>query len=343
MGITVGIATRNAEWCLPYCFMSLNEQTVQPDEYVICIGPGDDKTDELVQEFVNQTTVPVKILRDEEGVGTGYARKSIVENATQEYVCWIDSDEIYPSNWIEVILLLIGKYRFDILNRSTNNWEEITLKEFLQTGEKLPNDIDVSSLSLKWGAPHHVCVVKRDIVIRVGNYDPFFPRGQDEDLRIRLNVIGIKGIVCKELHFLHIGLLDRYSKMFVRSAFFRFLYKYGFKYMLLGGVHTEHSLAFLVRSVFMVSLLGLIFGPFIGVPFLCPLIILLISVGGLLSGVVFKHRSLGFKLSLYIIQLGKCFGEYYTLYKILKDKNRKGFGYGKRWLVRMVSRNGEVI
>ncbi len=334
MTLTIGIPVRNSEWCLPYCFSSLGAQIIKPDEYVICIGPSNDKTEELVQRFVNDVNVPTKIIYDKDGIGTGYARKKIIETATQEYICWVDSDDILPTNWVKTILILIRKHRFDGLRVNNENYTEITLNEFLEKGAELPEDINITSLNTGIAKPRNLLVLKRDLIIQIGNYDPFFSRGQDADLVIRLDSIGIECLTCEDLHFFHLGVLQRYTKIFQQGVFFKFFYKYGFRNIFLGGMYAAIVLAFSVRSCVLITLLNVVISQVIGIPLTYPLAMFGLSLIVLFGGQNIRYISSGgiyklFKPSLYIIQFGKCFGEYYTLYDILRFKNRKKMGYGK--------------
>ncbi len=332
MGITVGIATRNAEEYLPNCLRSLTAQTVKPDEYVICIGPSNDKTEELVHEFVEQTSVPTKIIYDRDGIGTGYARKAIVENCTQEYIVWADSDFLVPSNWIETLAEIMKRDKFDYLEYSTDD-NTITQDEAMEMSRamRLPYPIDASSLKRKNTKPFSILAVRQEAAIEVGNYDPYFVRGQGMDLVIRLNAREYRGIGYRGMNVYHVWEGKSLRKSLTRSTYFRFLYKYGLGYMFLGGKQTEHTMAFLLRScvVFSLPLLGLCL--ITGLQIALPLLMLLGGYGALVGGLIINRRS---SLSSCINQFVKCFGEYYLLYKILTDKNKPKRGYGKKFLRR---------
>lgn len=330
-GIAVGIATRNAEESLPDCLRTLMSQTVQPNEYVICIGPSNDKTEELIQEFVKQTSVPTKIICDKDGIGTGYARKAIVENCTQEYVAWADSDYILPPNWFEALVEITKRCRFDYLEYPA--FDIITPDGVMNMRRegRSPDSINISSLELKHNRPSNILVVRCRAAIEVGNYDPYFIRGQGFDLTIRLNASGYKGVSYEGMNMRHAWRGESFRKSLTRAVYFRFLYKYGLGYAFLGGRHTEHLMAFLLRSsvACSVPLFGLCF--ITGVPISVPLLMLLGGFGSLVAVLTMRR---GFSLGAYVNQLGKCFGEYYLLYKILTDKNKPKGGYGKKFLRR---------
>ncbi len=329
-GITVGIATRNAEKHLPDCFRSLTAQTVEPDEYVICIGPSDDKTEELVHEFVKKTLVPTKIIYDKDGIGTGYARRAIVENSSQEYVAWADSDFIFPSNWFEALVKIVRRCHFDYL-RCVNTFISPSEAMSMRSEGRLPDSVNIPSLEWEFGHTFSVFMVRCEAAIEVGNYDPYFVRGQGFDLTVRLNALGYKGITCREMNIYHVWTRGSFRKSLTRSVYFRSLYKYGLGYVFLGGKHREQLVAFLLRScvVFSIPLLGLCL--ITGKPITIPLLMLLGGFGVLAVGITMQR---GVSPGMYANQFGKCFGEYYLLYKILTNRNKPKRGYGKKYLRR---------
>jgi len=329
-GVAIGIATRNAEDVLPSCLRSLLAQTVQPSEYIVCIGPSSDSTEELIREFVDQTTVPIKIIYDKAGIGTGYARKTIIENCSQEYVIWADSDFIFPPNWVEILIEILKRDKFDYLEYPTD--ENIITQDKateMNRTAKLPDSIDLSSLKRKPTQPFSILVLRREAAIEVGNYDPYFVRGQGLDLTIRLNVHSYKGIGYRGMNVHHIWEGRTFRKSLSRATYFRFLYKYGLDYALLGGKHTEHSIAFFLRSCVVLSFPLLSLFLIMGLQATIPLLMLLGGYGVLIGGLITGRR---FSLISCINQFVKCFGEYCLLYKILTDKNKPKRGYGKKFL-----------
>jgi glycosyltransferase involved in cell wall biosynthesis len=342
-GLTVGIPTRNAEWCLPNCLRTLKLQTIQPDEYVICIGKSQDRTEEIVKEFVKNIGVPVKIIYDNEGIGTGYARKNIIEVASQEYLYWVDSDVILPKNIIETVYFLINTYKFDILNVTPDfKSRQITMKRAKEMYEKneIPQDINISQINIKTTNPKNIHIFKRSIILEAGNYDPFFTRGQDEDLDVRLKFMNIKSIMTDKFFYLHSGVLDQYSKMLISQVYLKFLYKYGFRFAFFGGDHTELSIAFFIRTLILVSMVSTVINFLVGYSVLLPLFIFISLLSLLFIGVTLRY---GFRPKLYVMQFFKCFGEYYVLYMFFKYKNLEEFGYGWKQTQRLIKHKKEYI
>lgn len=336
--ISVCIPVKNAEWCLPYCLEALRNQTIQPHEYVFCSGINNDSTIDLILQFKKRVLAPVKILYDITDIGTGYARKILTENANGDFISWVDADDIVPLNWIESLMYLHKKYEFDGLEGET---EEISIRqaERMKRQGKLEFMADITDTLLanpgwlgRYGMGRHL--LKRSVIIDAGNFDPFFTRGQTLDLTYRLQIAGFKRFRCKQLKLYHTGFVSGYKqKGFYRNAvrrsvFLKFFYKYGLKSLWLEKEHTLHFVLRigLVFSAIMTALCFALWTSFI--PFL------LLTISGffaLFIGVLVKY---GFKPSLFLIQLGECIGEITIIYDILRFKNRKPYGYGKKYLVK---------
>ena len=321
--ISVCIPVRNSEQVLPNCFRCLKAQTIQPLEYVICTGKSEDRTEEIVKEFQNYSEVPVNIVYDNEGIGTGYARNLLVETAKGDYVVWIDSDHVLPINWLEALKRLTEIYS-DIDTITSLSVTHISKKQSLDMwGKKsFPKKVNIDSLNINSGLIRDGDIVKRNTILKAGGFDSFFVRGQDIDLIVRLKAMGASGIWCKELKHLHVGHIGEYRKAFKRSVVPKLIYKYGLrciKYVRINFLESmlRLSVFFSLLLIVPLHLLGLtIFGS----------IWTALSLLSLFIGTTLKH---GFNLGMYVIQMIKCLAEIYLWFKILTDTSKKRYGYGK--------------
>jgi glycosyltransferase involved in cell wall biosynthesis len=311
---------------------------MQPGEYLFCFGPSKDKTVELIKQFKDNQNVPVKILYDKYDLGTGYARKVLTDNAKGDFISWIDADDIPPVNWIESLIYLHNKYDFDGLEGET---KEITLNqaEKIQKKGELEFTVNVKDSVLvkpewlgRYGMGRHL--LNRDVILKVGNFDEFFTRGQTLDLTYRLEAAGFKRYRCKQLKIYHTGFIEGYKKKkfynnaVKRSVFLKLFYKYGFRSLFL---EKEHTLTFLFRlgMVFSAAMIPLFF--VLKLPFIFPIFLTILGLIILFFGVLAKY---GFEPDIYLIQLAECLGEITIIYDILRFKNKEPFGYGKKYLTR---------
>lgn len=325
-GISVCIPARNSEWCLPECLNSLETQSVKPDEYVICVGPSRDKTENVVKNFLSRSEVLVKIVYDEMGLGTGFARKTLVDNVSNPYILWIDSDCIAPQNWIEAHRKLLQTHNYDVISGKQIGVSEKAVQEIKKNAAL--TEINMSSLSTY---PINTitqgnCLMRRDVVLKAGNYDPLFTRGQDWDMTIRLRAMEASMGKCEKLICLHRGWRGKYVKSFKGGTFLKFIYKYGLKYALYNPMHLA---SFSLRASFLLSMFFLTASIIYTNLFLPSILLLFSSLTGLIFG---KYKKRGLKLRHLITELCKSFGEFLTIIEILSYKHREKFGYGKTYL-----------
>lgn len=302
---------------------SLAQQTIQPSGITICVGKSDDRTEEIVLEFQRQSRAPVKVIYDRQGIGTGYAMNKLVETSTGEWLVWVSSDFILPKNWIESIMhILETNNDVDVFDGFQLQVPRDTISAV--TAPDVTNSLLLTPLG-DFTLSRAPLVSKREALLRVGNFDPYFSRGTDVDMFMRLETAGARLKVCRNLEYLHAGLegKENLSKGLIRPTFFRFyLYKYGWKAMLR---YKHNFLASMMRLSLIPSLLAfvisfsstwsLVFGAFS-----------LLTIIGLATGLMLTYHR--FNLQMFALQMVQCLGEYYQLYKLFAERHKPGFGYG---------------
>jgi glycosyltransferase involved in cell wall biosynthesis len=93
--ISVIIAAKNAESTIEECLISI--QRNNPAEIIVVDGVSTDKTLEIVRRYTQR-------IYSDEGKGTSYAHQLGIEQATQEYIAYIDADIILPEGTLVIML-----------------------------------------------------------------------------------------------------------------------------------------------------------------------------------------------------------------------------------------------
>jgi glycosyltransferase involved in cell wall biosynthesis len=327
--VSVVIPTRNSEWCLPYLLRSLLGQTVQPDEYVVCIGKSEDNTEKLILEFQKQSKCPVRLYYDSKGMGTGYAMSLLVSEATGDLVFWASSDWIMPHDWVERLLKIFD--RDEDLVYLCSHGIPLNLANMSRIDmDNVRYDINTRQVENHTTTVSGLIAFRKNNVIQVGNFDPFFVRGQDIDVVVRLISSGAKGVEYSPLGY-HFGIYGwrNLKKSIKTGTFFKFIYKYGWKYY---EVNPHHFAGAMLRTVFLFSAILLpislirgssIFSMMFGIG-------LVSSIVGLIFGLVTTHKKVN--LTLLVHQMLESIGEFYQLWQVLVNKDRLKLGYGKKWI-----------
>ena len=111
--VSVIIPVYNAEEFLPKCMESLVRQTEQEIE-IICVDDGStDKSHEILQEYSKKHTKVKVILKKNSGAAA--ARNHGIELARGEYLLFLDSDDYFESDLVQVAYEKAKEQELDIL------------------------------------------------------------------------------------------------------------------------------------------------------------------------------------------------------------------------------------
>jgi glycosyltransferase involved in cell wall biosynthesis len=312
MSVSLILPTRNAGWCLPYCFKSVKTLDPQPSEILICIGESRDETEGMVLQFQRESPTPVRVFYDHEGLGTGYAMSLMVPEAANELIVWIGSDHVLPSNFIGFVDELFSKHGLSWLQGVPIEVNPKILKDV--TASKIEvNHTWFEGLEGRWEPSGGLMAFRRSAALKVGGFDPAFRRSQDTDLLMRLVSAGFGGGVTRGT--IHGGVTGwiNFRKVVANQTFWRLFRKYGWRYCL---VDKHRFTGTVLRMGFSTSLigfsLGVAFNMFYLKIFFFPLSLL--SLLSLISGVAITYKR--FSFNLLMLQLVGSFGELYQLINV---------------------------
>ncbi|HFD6724085.1 TPA: glycosyltransferase family 2 protein, partial [Enterococcus faecium] len=111
--VSVIVPIYNVEKYLRKCVDSLLSQTLKEIEIVLVDDGSPDASGEIADEYQKKYS-NVKTIHRENG-GLGPARNTGIENATGEYVAFLDSDDWVESDMYEKLYLVASKENADIV------------------------------------------------------------------------------------------------------------------------------------------------------------------------------------------------------------------------------------
>ena len=100
--VSILVPFYNVEQYIDRCIQSLIEQTYENIEILLIDDCSPDKSLEIAQHYAHNDP-RIKILRYEKNRGLGGARNYGLENATGEYLLFVDSDDYIEPNTVEVL------------------------------------------------------------------------------------------------------------------------------------------------------------------------------------------------------------------------------------------------
>lgn len=107
MKVSILVPVYNVEKFIEECARSLFEQTYEDIEYVFVDDCTPDNSIEILKRTANEypKRLPyIKIIRNEVNLGIGETRKILLNNATGEYILFVDSDDYIDRCTIEIFV-----------------------------------------------------------------------------------------------------------------------------------------------------------------------------------------------------------------------------------------------
>jgi glycosyltransferase involved in cell wall biosynthesis len=101
--VTIGVCVRNCQDTISMAIDSIMDQDF-PHELmeVIFVDDGsEDETLSIIKEYASRMDMKVKIFHHE-WRGLGYSRNVVVQNASGEYIIWVDGDMILPKDHVRL-------------------------------------------------------------------------------------------------------------------------------------------------------------------------------------------------------------------------------------------------
>ena len=110
--ISVIVPVYNSEKYLSEALRSLEEQTFKNFEVVIVNDGSTDGSDKIIEKFIEKNR-NFKLI-NQKNMGPGCAKNTGIKYSTGEYVTFLDSDDFFAPNFLEVLYNLITKEKADI-------------------------------------------------------------------------------------------------------------------------------------------------------------------------------------------------------------------------------------
>lgn len=98
--VTIGMCLKNVEDTVYDAVNSVLAQDFPCEliELIVVDGQSTDRTLKVVKDILAESNVESIILRENKGLG--FARQMVVENATGDYIVWVDGDMILPKDFV---------------------------------------------------------------------------------------------------------------------------------------------------------------------------------------------------------------------------------------------------
>jgi len=225
------------------------------DFEVIVINDGGEDVSDVIEEYKNKG-LNINYISYKENKGPGYARNRGIEIAQSEWIAFLDDDDEYLPDALEIYDKNIEENLNYIIALMVYEFEG---KKFIlpriKDREKLDKKILAKWISKWWLIPGN-CIIKKNLILKLGGFDEKLKICEDAELflRILFNTNPEEGKFipfCVCIHYFHKGLgtglkneekekiiteplyiLDKHKKNLQRYKILKdFYYRIGFSYL----------------------------------------------------------------------------------------------------------------
>ena len=188
--ISVVIPTYNSEDFITKTLETVFSQTYDNYEVIVSDDGSTDNTVDVVRSFFLQNSSRKKTLLINKHEGPGAARNKGIENASGEWISFLDSDDLWNHNKLErVVRHILDNEGVDLICHSQIDIEGS--KETLMIPSSYFNNKINPFLSMYRENCLYTSAVtiKKSILCQAGLFDNSLPSAQDYDLWLRLGMI----------------------------------------------------------------------------------------------------------------------------------------------------------
>ena len=131
MQISVVVPVYNEEKYLPDCLNSILNQTYSDLEVIIVDDGSTDQSGEICDQFQSRDN-RVKVIHKSNG-GLISAWRCGVDNSKNDYICFVDSDDLIQKNHIKDMVEVVKKYSVDLVLSQVKKITDKKISPFIYT------------------------------------------------------------------------------------------------------------------------------------------------------------------------------------------------------------------
>ena len=192
--VTIGICSRNAIKTIKKAIDSVLSQDFAKEKMeIIFVDDSDDETSSIIKEYILKNKITCQLFEGIRG-GLSKARNAVVNNAKGDYIIWVDSDMVLPSDHVRKQVDFMDSHPKIAI--AAARFCGLPEKNFLVTLQNL-EWIAINHLATidgKLNIPCIVCggAIYRTVAIKqIGGFDELIIGAcEDEEIEIRLNNAG---------------------------------------------------------------------------------------------------------------------------------------------------------
>ena len=226
MNISVYITSYNQKDFLKEAICSVLNQTLAPYEIIVVDDASTDGSQELIKKYANQHDI--RYVFHEQNMGVTRARLTALQNVKGDYVTYVDGDDVFLENKLEVESNIIKEQNCDVAFSNNAYVLEQNLDAvqwvWMQENQTLDVATDVFLKTLTRDFPRsslfRMELINYQKLKEIGFHDPELSIYEDYDLRIRMAKhcsFGYSTAVTSKVRISEAGLSKSHAKLHLSS------------------------------------------------------------------------------------------------------------------------------
>lgn len=144
--VSIIMPAYNCDKYITYSIKSVLDQTYDNWELLICDDGSSDKTIEIVQNYIDEDC-RIKLFINKTNLGVSATRNKLLEKASGQWIAFLDSDDIWANNKLEIQLNAAQKNKVDFLFTGASYINE--KGEFYKGKFLIPTEVSYETLRLQ--------------------------------------------------------------------------------------------------------------------------------------------------------------------------------------------------
>lgn len=197
--VSVIIPSYNSGRFLNKAIESLVNQTYKNLEVIIVNDGSTDNTEEIAKKWQKRDE-RIKYIKHQKNKGLSAARNTGIKNSQGEYIAFLDADDIWLPQKIEIQLKKLNELNADLIFSNWYIWDpknDTKIKAFDSNPIESGKDVLRFLIKKNFGNPS-TAVLKKLILEKVGLFDEGLKSSEDYDLWLRFLLNGMKITFCDE-------------------------------------------------------------------------------------------------------------------------------------------------
>jgi len=178
--VSIVIPCYNSQRTIARALSSVINQTYIDYEVIVVDDGSTDKTKNIIKEFFKDKSIAYKYLYQENS-GPSVARNRGVENASGEYIAFLDSDDTWHKDKLSIQMKLIEENGLNFLG-STYKYNEFNYNDKVDIVLK---KFTFKQLLLKTRFSTPGVIIKKDFFLSLNGFDTNMKYSEDNDLWLR--------------------------------------------------------------------------------------------------------------------------------------------------------------